>query len=379
MKGGFARLGLTAVALAAIALAAERPDVFGRAYGPKGKLIVSRPTLMWEIWSTGPDRIVGTTALVDGKPVRAQYDSVLKRVEASPAAPFSAGKHEVEFTVLFSDGGTVKKDWSFEIAANAHDSLPEPSAEQLRAFAWTNTVRKSMGLPECVLDSRLNLVSMLHSQYLAANQTTGHFQKPDLPGFLGVEPGDRVAAMGMIADCAEVVEFGSGTPEEALRNLLDAPYHRLPFMQPGNVSFGSGFHRNRMTVTFALGSLVQTTVYPYDNQSDVPLRWDKTERPNPLRMHSAAKRPVGYPIVFAYFAREPLRLTVRSAKLTDGGGYDVPIFLNTPQNDDQLINAAFLIPKTPLLPNKTYVAQVSATVPGEVDVSRTWSFSTRAR
>ncbi len=365
-------------ALAALSIGGDL-DVFGRAHGPTGTLIVARPTLVWEIWSTGPDRIVGATATIDGRPVRAQYDAVQRRIVAEPAAPLAPGKHVAEVVARFSDDGTVKKDWEFEVGPQAVADLAPPTPEQLRAIEWVNTLRRRMGLPDVVADARLNLASTLHSKYLAQNNTTGHFQTEGKPGFFGVDPGDRAAAAGLVGNSWEVVEFGSDTPEEALRNLVDAPYHRLPFLQPEAVLFGSGGQTRRLTATFSMSSAVQTVAHPYEGQSDVPRSWDKNERPNPFRMHGAVKRPTGYPIMLVHFAKEPLKMTVRSAKLTDGRGLEVPCYLNTPENDNQLTNAMFLIPKAPLAANMTYVAQISATVAGGVDVSRTWSFSTRAK
>jgi len=372
-------LGAIAAGLAAGLCVCGSGDVFGRSYGPKGRLIVAKPTLVWEIWSTGADRIVGATATIDGRPVRAFYDGVAKRITAEPAAPLAPGRHAVEFVVRFSDEGTVPKDWEIEIAPGAITELPGPSPLQLRTMDWVNTFRGRMSLPPVTADPRLHYASTLHSSYLEKNQTTGHFEQDGKPGFIGVNPGDRAAAVGHIGNSWEVVEFGSQTPEEALRNLVDAPYHRLPFLQPDAVSFGSGYAGQRLTATFSTSSSTATVVSPSEGQSDVPLLWDKNERPNPLRIHATARRPTGYPIVFVHFTREPVRITVRSARLADARGAEIPCFLNTPETDTELTNAAFLIPKSPLAPNTVYTVQVSAAAPGGVDLSRTWSFSTRSK
>lgn len=379
MKKGTRFGSMLAALLAAGISVCGTADVFGRNFGPKGLLLHSKPLLIWEIWSTGADRIVGASARIDDRPVRAHYEALRKRVEIEPAAALPVGKHTVEVQVIFSDQTVVKKEWDFEIGPDAVPEFPAATSEQLRALAWVNQIREPMGLPKMRLDAQLNATSTYHSRYLSQNKTTGHFETAGKPGFTGTNPGDRVAAVGYVGSSWEVVEFGSSQPEEALRNLLDAPYHRLPFLQPGALAFGSSYFDNRMTATFEMSSTDALVVYPYDGQNDVPLKWDKNERPNPLRLHADAQRPVGYPVMLVRFSPERLKLTVRSARLTTGQGSEVPCHVNTPANDRELNFAVILIPKQPLTPNTTYVAQISASLPGGVDASKTWSFTTRTR
>ena len=226
------------------------------------------------------------------------------------------------------------------------------------------------------MDDRLNTASQFHARYLSANNTTGPFEEPGKSGFTGVEPEDRHMAFGWVGSSWEAVEFGSDNEEDAVRNLIDAPYHRIPFIQPGELWFGSGYANRRLATAFSTSTENATVVYPYNTQQDVPISWGFNERPNPLRMHGDAKRPIGYPIMLVYFTAQQAQLDVQSATLKDAQGQAVPCYLNTSQNDSELKNAVLLMPKAPLNPDSIYVARVEAAVQGGPTFVKSWTFKT---
>ena len=124
-----------------------------------------------------------------------------------------------------------------------------------------------------------------------------------------------------------------------------------------------------------MSEVPKTVVSPSPGETSVATEWNQPEHPDPMRMHPHVGA-VGYPIVFAAFgANEPIK--VSSATIT-ADGHAVPLFLNSPENDDHLDNAALLIPKDPLAGSTTYHVEVHAQDAAGRDVSRSWSFRTRA-
>jgi hypothetical protein len=366
-------VGLTA----ALALAAGfQGDLFGRSHGPRGKLMTARPTLVWEVWSTQPGEIVGGRAKVGNRQVPARYDSQERKIIVELGDSLDSGEHRVTVWARLRDGQSISKSWNLSVSPDALTRLPRPSNSQQRALEAVNRFRSKMGLEPAQMDDSLNAASLYHSKYLAETNTTGHFEAPGKPGFVATEPGDRHMAFGWVGNSWEAVAFGSTDEEEAVHNLIDAPYHRIPFIQPGELSFGSGYSNLRLTTAFSMSSKTATVVYPYERQSDAPTQWSFRERPDPLRIHPGAKRPVGYPVMLVYFSDHTETLDVRSATLRDAQGSIVPCYLSTPDNDDELKNAVVLIPKSPLQPEAQYSARVEAEVVGGPSILKSWTFRT---
>ena len=370
---------LAAFAALAVFASSEKGELFGRSWGPKGKVYTSKPTLTWEVWSTRSSEIVGAKASLNGRAISARYDAAQRKVFAPLPGSLEPGSYSATLAAVLDDGESISKSWKFEIASGAIAAIPPANESQNRTLDIVNRFRGLLGLPNFRMDDRLNAASLLHSKYHATNNTTGHYESPGKPGFIGEEPGERHEAMGWVGSSWENVEYGSTNEEDGIRSLIDAPYHRIPFLQPGEIKFGSGYTARRLTAAFSMSSEQATVVYPYDRQQDVPTNWNMNERPNPLRMHPSARRPVGYPIMLVYFDKEQLTLSVRSARLIDDRGNEVPCFLNTPENDGELTNALILIPKTALRTDASYTVRVEASVLRGPDVSRTWRFHTVKR
>ena len=351
-------------------------DIYARLHGPKGRLIYAKAPFIWEVWSTVPGEITGGRCTIDDQSVPARYDETARRVIANLQEPLSPGIHKITLSATLKTGEAIGRTWEFEIAPEALISVPAPNDSQNKVLGFVNSFREKMGLPACRMDDLMNAASLKHCEYLALNQTTGHYQTPGKQGYFGNQPWERLQAMGLVLDSWETVDFGSSTEEEALAHLIDAPYHRLAFIQPGKVLFGSGYHKNRLTATFQMSSEKGVVTYPYDKQEAVPPAWDYNERPNPLRIHDGARRPVGYPIMLARFGGGEDKLNVRLATIFDGDGREVPCWLNTPDNDPELKFALILIPKAPLKGNAKYSVRVEAAMASGEEVSRSWSFRT---
>jgi uncharacterized protein YkwD len=381
------RASLLAAILLAAALCAAcgETSAYSRSFGPKSNLLTAQPTLRWEIWPAAGGKVTSQQMLVNGKAVPASYSVTDRAIVFTPSTPLPPGEYKVDCRVVIDGSLVANKSWTFTIARDATRSLPDAGEAQLRAVNEANRLRSLLGLPAMVTDARLCAASQEHAKYLARNNTTGHFQTPGTPGFFGNTPGERLEAYGFLDDSWECVNYGCDQPEESVWSLFDAPYHRIPFLQPGPIAVGSGFTSARLAMAFGSSKQSATVVSPAPDQQNVPTKWSANERPNPLRLHTGAKLPVGYVVVFSHWMPEGCQLDVKEAWLKNAqDGSTVDVYLNTPSNDDHLRNVCFLIPKKPLQPGATYRAFVSAdAIPEQngrrLNVKKEWQFTTAAR
>lgn len=348
---------------------------------PVGVLHVARPTITWKVWPTDSTLRVTRVALsVNGvRQPGAAYSETERAVVYVCDRPLTPGDYRVSCRIQFArTQPTAPKEWTFTVASDAVASLPAPTEEQQDAFALANNYRRMLGLPDFVMDARLCAAAGAHSDYMSRNEQIGHEQQAGHVGFVASRSWERMAAFGYAGGSYENVEYGSPTRSSALRGLFDAPYHRIPFLQPGAPVFGAGFAGKATTVLFGTTEEEAAVCSPCDNQRDVPLLWDGNETPNPLRIHGAeGSGPVGYPITLAYFSPAKTSLRVLSATLVaTQTGRAVPCWTNTPENDDFLKYAVVLIPKSPLQPRTTYQVIVRAQTETGGDASRAWRFTT---
>jgi hypothetical protein len=369
---------LVSAALVIGMLSAAAPaEILSRGHSPSGTLMVAPASGYWEVWSEGTEVISGAQVLLDGVEVQAGYSAAERRLTFSLPAALGPGNHEIEARALFQRGFSIKNKWTFRVEVGSGETLVELDDGQKLALSCANEFRMRLGLDALVPDARLSASSLAHSQYNSRHSTTGHFQKPEAPGFVGQGPAERAAAFGFPRGVYEAVTCGTEDIPQAVQALIDAPYHRLPFLQPGSLAFGAGYCDQRLTLTFELTAERGTIVYPFDGQTDVPTAWGRAERPNPLRIHPGANGIVGYPITLAHFAG-PARLKAIRAELKDSKGESVPFYLNTPDNDSWLRNAAVILPRRPLNKGETYSVRVEAETENGDSIARAWSFTTSA-
>lgn len=365
-------------ALASASVPAFGSEAHMRAFGPQSVVRVARPTLRWEVWPGKGSSITDAAMSINGRNVRATYDADGKALLYTPSQNLAPGDYKVEAKVMVDGFMPVKKEWDFTVATGAATKVPEPSADQLRAVDAVNEIRARIGLQPFQADNRLCAAAMAHTNYLKLNGLTGHYQHAGDPGFVGQTPAERLDAFGYGDSSWEGVDFGSQSVHDSLRRLYDAPYHRLPFLQPGTTVVGAGFLSSHMTLEFGMSGQTGTVVSPAPQEQGVPLTWSGPERPDPLAVHHMSG-VVGYPIVFAHFTPSGEKISVRRARLTTGDGDAVEIALNTPENDEHLDFAAILIPVRPLRPNMVYEASVDAVTASGKAVSTTWRFMTGSR
>ncbi len=350
-------------------------QAFHRSYGPKSSLLVSAPTLQWEVWPSDGAKVTSASMLINGDRVDAAYNPRLRRLEYQPDRPFQAGKYDVQCRVMVDERLEVKKNWTFQVSSEAIPRLPAPEPTQDAGLEETNVYRRALDLEDAYQEDRLNAASLGHVKYLAKNRRTGHYEKQGEPGFIGATPSDRLEAFGYTGSSWECVSYNSGSLKESVRDLFDAPYHRIPFMQPGRIPVGTGYVGKHFGVKFGGSGASGVTVSPGVGQAGVPTSWNGNERPNPLRMHPASVGNVGYPIVLSLFGESQPKLRLVDASLTSNGK-PVPVFVNSSANDEHLDGAIILIPQHPLEANQTYDVSIKALVNGRENLERRWSFKT---
>lgn len=378
-----ARIGAFALPImVGASLASSVGDLYFRSYGPKGTLMVRNPVFMWECWADDAKSITSVEAELDGKTVPSHYDPILRRVVAKPEGPLEAGQYQASIKVYYAGGRFHEKTWTLSISDQALLKLPAPNAAQKLAIETANDFRKKMGLEEYSMDDRLNAAGLAHSRYLAANNATGHIEKPGTTGFIGKSHRERLEAFGYVGTAIENVAYGSHTADEAIRALVDAPYHRIAFLQPGKLSFGSGLENQRLTMTCETTEVKAVLCYPYNGQTDVPLAWSQPEKPNPLAIHGLSGKVVGYPIVLAAFGVGRGKIHVNETSLQTDAGEIVTHVVNNPENDEHLDNAMFIIPREPLKANTGYVVKVSFSILGDevsAEEEKVWRFRTTSK
>jgi len=284
----------------------------------------------------------------------------------------------VQCKVVVDDRLTVTKDWTFQVSTKATPILAEANPQQIQALNLANGYRENLGLPPMTIEPHLDAAALAHANYLAINHRTGHYEKEGEPGFVGITPEDRLEAFGYCGGSWECVTYNSGGVSESVRDLYNAPYHRIPFLQPGsNVPFGSGYAGKNLSIKFGDNSTIDSEVSPGNQQTGIPTSWDGNETPNPLRMHPEAASVVGYPIVFGFFSPDNPTVNLVSATLTQNGR-TVDCYVNSPDNDDHLQAAVIVIPKRPLTPDTTYHAHVEIKA-NHKTIARDWTFTTGAK
>lgn len=369
--------------LSLIALAVLANQSFGAAGyasfqpGPRGVCFVRKPAITWSIQGTGGAVVTGCQMTLNGQPVSAEYDKQSGMVKFAPTNSLAPGEYAVSCTVEINSQHKVNKDWKFSVSDRAIDQLPDPDNKQAEAISRANELRSLLGLQPFQPSVSLCAAANSHASFMKANKVFGHAQQEGLAGFTGVKPIDRAHAFGHQGGLWEDVAMAQESPAGFVDQLFNAPYHRIPFMQPGATTVGVGFDSRFACIDFGATTTEGTVVSPSNGQTGVPCSWDGIESPTPLRIHEA-KGPVGYVVMLSYFSNANEKLICDEAELTCGGE-KVPIYLNTPENDDHLTNTLLVMPTSPLKPNTMYSVTVKAHTASVAKIDKVWSFTTGSK
>ncbi len=355
---------------------AQTYRIVSNGYGPVGEVRVKRPTFAWSVVPQGGKRVTASSVTLNGLPVPTVYDPRRGELRYTPEKPLPQGVYAVVMNVEVDAAVRFKREWKTVVPPGAAERLPAPGPRQTNVFLVLNRLRAAMGLDPFTLDPALCAAADSHARYLAENDATGHEQTQGRPGFTGTHPWDRTRAYGFSGGTWEAAGYVVADPSEAVAAIFDAPYHRVPFLQPGTARLGVGVSARGTVIDGEMFLGRGAVTSPAPDQREIPVSWRGYERPDPLRMWPVLQRPVGYPIVLADFAGdgETAQLVVTSARLILGGK-PVETYLNTPANDELLTDAAILLPVEPLRPGATYTVAIVASR-GARDLSRRWSFTT---
>jgi hypothetical protein len=246
-----------------------------------------------------------------------------------------------------------------------------PSADML---LLNNQLRFAIGAPTVPADSRLTQAAQNHANYSSANGTGGHFETAGLPYYTGYSARDRLIATGWTTSfVSEVATGGAGLA--GVRQLWDAPYHRLGMMHPNAINIGWG-HSSLNGRETTVGDIVYNFGFrpvdfvrsPAHMQTNIPTSWSGRESPSPLP--AGVSGPVGYPIMVVYSAGQNVQM--RGAEVVAPNGTRLPIYY-APQQFEY--DYQVIVPQRPLTANTTYHVRFDITVAGQF-VTNEWDFST---
>ena len=327
------------------------------------------------------------TVTIDGNAWGTLYFGLAQRALNAPAVidKLPAGDHTIVITNAApgpNDGaGTTITVDAFETPITF-----TPTADMQTALTRLNLYRTATGIPAAQLSSAISMAAQAHSAYLGANNQTGHDENAGNTGYVGDDFVQRLHYFGY--DLAASEDWhGFTTPIDAIDGWLNSVYHRTPLLAYRLTDIGYGNDpKGGSTLDFGNRTATdpptrQITVYPPNNQTNVPLTFASGEAPDPLK-GSATGYPAGFPI--SVQIDQPANVTqgtdtvVNSATLTDAGGTAVPFtFLdrNTDPNK-RLGDSYFLIPAKPLATATTYTAQVTGTDTNGNQFTATTKFST---
>src|SRR5437773_1491644 len=189
---------------------------------------------------------------------------------------------------------------------------PAAAATSNDMLYLTNQLRYAIGAPTLTADPRVVAAAQNHANYSSAIGQGGHFETAGLPYYTGYSARDRLIAQGWTTSfVSEVATGGSGLA--GVRQLWDAPYHRLGMMHPNATNIGWG-HSDLSGRETTVGDLVYDFGFravdfvrsPADRQTNIPTSWSGHESPNPLP--SGVSGPVGYPIMVVYSAGQNVQM-----------------------------------------------------------------------
>ncbi|WZL73794.1 S-layer homology domain-containing protein [Clostridiaceae bacterium 35-E11] len=348
------------------------------------KVLVSKPSITMQLVLNN-NTIEAIEMRLNGNKVDAKYEKESQRIVYLPNKPLSPGQYKVDLSINLTGWKPITHSWQFTVSENAVEQLSAPTEEQKQVRNYANRYRQFLGLKEFTLNKSLNSAAMAHSNYMAINKKTTHDEFINDKGFVGTKAYNRVSVFGYVeSEISENVSSGQSNYQESIDGLMDAPYHRLSWLNPFFTELGYGVKDKYYTFNFG-GSRKgadKIVVYPVDGQQNVPVSWNGNETPNPLRIHNKTGT-VGYPISLSYFTEKTIeKVFVEKVNVANSRGYNTPIYLNTPQRDAHLQDSILIIPSRPLTKNETYKVIVKGKIlfedKSEQRIDKTWKFTTIA-
>ncbi len=261
---------------------------------------------------------------------------------------------------------------SLALVAMPLATTAEASANDM--LLLTNQFRAAIGSPTVPSDPRLVQAAQNHANYNSANSVLGHYETAGLPYYTGYGPRDRLIAQGWTTSFVSEVATG-GSELGGVRQLWDAPYHRLGLMHPNATTIGWGHSElngrlsNVGDIVYNFGIRpVEFVRSPAHMQTNIPTSWSGQESPSPVP--SGSSGPYGYPIMVVYSAGQNVQF--RAAELVAPSGTRLPFYV-APQQFEY--DYQVIVPQRPLATNTTYHVRFDITVAGQW-LTNEWDFST---
>ncbi len=261
---------------------------------------------------------------------------------------------------------------SLALVAVPLSTTAEASATDM--LLLTNQFRYAIGSPTVPADPRLVQAAQNHANYNSANSILGHYETAGRPYYTGYAPRDRLIAQGWTTSFVSEVATG-GSELGGVRQLWDAPYHRLGMMHPNATTIGwghselNGRQSNVGDIVYNFGIRpVDFVRSPANMQTNIPTSWSGQESPSPVPAGSSG--PYGYPIMVVYSAGQ--NVVFRAAEIVAPNGTRLPFYL-APQQFEY--DYQVIIPQRPLAANTTYHVRFDITVAGQW-LTNEWDFST---
>jgi uncharacterized protein YkwD len=266
----------------------------------------------------------------------------------------------------------VSLPMSLALLAMPLATTAEASANDM--LLLTNQFRYAIGSPTVPSDPRLVQAAQNHANYNSANGILGHYETAGLPYYTGYAPRDRLIAQGWTTSFVSEVATG-GSELSGVRQLWDAPYHRLGMMHPNATTIGwghselNGRQNNVGDIVYNFGIRpVEFVRSPANMQTNIPTSWSGHESPSPVPAGTSG--PYGYPIMVVYSAGQNVQF--RAAEVVAPNGTRLPFYL-APQQFEY--DYQVIIPQQPLATNTTYHVRFDITVAGRW-LTNEWDFST---
>jgi uncharacterized protein YkwD len=260
---------------------------------------------------------------------------------------------------------------------------------------YFNQIRAEASLPPVQADAALSYGAQLHSEYMLRNNRAVHAQDPTNAFY--TREGNQAATNSNIASSG----WAEAPANWGLDYWMTAPFHAVPMLNPSLQTTGYGIYRDassnmKMTATLdvkgGLGNLPDSVVYPIIFPADGGRTWFLAGRlpefPSPrvsCPNFPDYMEPVGAPLIVQIGPGNQTPVVSSSSIQVDGDSvlhcviteanyYNESSYQqNIGRRILDLQDAIVLIPRQPLLVDKTYTVRLVVN-----DVEIAWQFTTIA-
>ncbi len=275
---------------------------------------------------------------------------------------------------LFSESNTV-------LAADASTDSFGYTSDQLEGLKFLNEVRAKVGVQPVRLNAALTKAAISHAEYYNLNHVdhpnlSAHSETLGSPGFTGKSISDRVKVAGWVSGkggsgYGEVMHYQQKSSIEAIQGWLDTAYHRAIILDSSFEEVGIGLAGGTAVID-AAGSGKKlpidggVAVYPYDQQTGVPVGFYGFENPNPLEQFNVK---FSGSIISAVTQKA---LISHKVVITDERGTEISY------NEEVYgKNVLFLYPTSILKGYHKYTVSLEYQIEGSSDTkNKVWSFTT---